>query len=58
MANIICWICDNNLALKVYEGKLLDEDGNRPCFECVLESGDDEENEEEFEPEDEVDEVE
>ena len=47
MANIICWICDNNLALKVYEGKLLDEDGNKPCFECVLEAGDEEDGQDE-----------
>ena len=35
MANIICWICNDNLAYKAYdETKLLDEDGNKPCFEC------------------------
>ena len=48
MTNIICWICSNNLTYHDYEGtKLLDEDGSKPCFECLLESGElDEENEE------------
>ena len=46
MANLICWICSNNLAYKKYEGtKLLDEDGNKPCYECLIE--DDALNEEE-----------
>ena len=40
MANIICWLCKNNLIFKDYDGtKLLDEDGSKPCFECLLESG-------------------
>ena len=42
--NIICWICDGNLSYKEYEGtKLLDEEGNKPCFECVLEADDEKE---------------
>ncbi len=48
MANIICWMCDNNVSYQKYKGlKYLDEDGNKPCFECLLEAGafDDEENE-------------
>ena len=45
MSNIICYICDNNLALKSYTGKLLDEDGNKPCFECVIEAGEEESEE-------------
>lgn len=39
MANIICWICNDNLSYQKYEGsKLLDEDGSKPCFECLLEA--------------------
>lgn len=38
MANIICWICKDNLAHQKYDGsKLLDEDGSKPCFECLME---------------------
>ena len=38
--NIICYLCDINLTYKDYSGtKMLDEDGNKPCFECLLESG-------------------
>lgn len=34
----ICWICSQNLIYKAYDKtKLLDEDGNKPCFECLLE---------------------
>ena len=36
--NIICYICDQNLAYQAYEGKLVSEDGDKPCSECVLES--------------------
>ena len=40
MANIICWICDSNFPYQKYEGsKHLDENGNKPCFECLLEAG-------------------
>lgn len=40
MANLICWMCENNLSYQKYDGdKFLDEDGNKPCFECLLESG-------------------
>ena len=39
MANIICWMCDQNKVYLQYEGtELLDESGNKPCFECFLES--------------------
>jgi hypothetical protein len=39
MANIICWICGNNLVYKQYSGtELLDDEGNKPCYECVLEA--------------------
>lgn len=40
MANIICWICKDNLSYKEYnETKYLDEYGNKPCFECLIEAG-------------------
>ena len=36
----ICYLCDTNLPCQEYEGtKHLDEDGNKPCFECLLELG-------------------
>jgi hypothetical protein len=39
MSNIICWICNDNFSFKDYkEAKLLDENGNKPCLECILES--------------------
>ena len=39
MTNLICWICNCNLCYKEYKGtKLLDEDGNKPCFECLNEA--------------------
>lgn len=38
MANIICWICGDELSHKEYsEKKLLDEDGNKPCLQCIFE---------------------
>ena len=44
---MICHICDNNVIYKDYKGtKLLDEDGNKPCFECFLESDEASEQEE------------
>lgn len=49
MANIICWICKDNLSFLQYGGeKLVDEDGSKPCFECLLEGGafDEEESDE------------
>jgi hypothetical protein len=47
VANFICWICDSNKPYLEYsETKLLDEEGNKPCFECFLEA---EEAEEEAE---------
>ena len=40
MANLICWICKENRPCKEWEGKkYLDEDGNKPCLECLLEEG-------------------
>ena len=37
--NIICWICRDNLSFKEYEGKrLLDDDGSKPCLDCIAES--------------------
>lgn len=38
MANIICWICNDNLAYQKYDAnKLLDDNGDKPCFECMME---------------------
>lgn len=48
MANIICYICKDSLAYQDYEGlKLLDDNGDKPCFECLIEAGvfDEEEDE-------------
>lgn len=44
MSNVICHVCSVNLALKLYDGKLVDENGDKPCLDCVLEA--DVENEE------------
>lgn len=39
MANFICWICEINVVYKDYKGTdLLDEDGSKPCAECLIES--------------------
>jgi len=52
MANIICYLCRDNLSFQKYDGKvLLSENGDKPCLECLLEAGafdDVEENESEF----------
>ena len=38
--NMICHICNDALAYFDYNGtQLLDEDGNIPCFDCLLEAG-------------------
>lgn len=48
MRNKICWVCENNLSYNEYKGdKLIDDDGSKPCFECLLESGAFDEEEEE-----------
>ncbi len=47
MSNVICHICQINLALKQYDGVLLDEDGNKPCLECVIEDAESNEEEDE-----------
>jgi len=40
----ICWLCDTNFVFEGYEGKkLLDDEGNKPCLECIQESPEDEE---------------
>jgi hypothetical protein len=34
----ICWCCQVNVAWPEYDGeKLLGEEGEKPCFECVQE---------------------
>lgn len=39
MTNLICWICSNGLAYTKYEGiKLLSDEGEKPCFDCISES--------------------
>lgn len=46
MADIICYLCKENRVCQEWQGpKMLDEDGGKPCFECLLEAGvfDDEE---------------
>jgi hypothetical protein len=48
MANLICWICNDNLCFQDYKGtKYLNEDREKPCFECLLEAGAFDEEEEE-----------
>lgn len=33
-----CWLCQTNFALTVpVESHYLDEDGNKPCFDCMQE---------------------
>ena len=40
MANIICWMCENGLSFKDYKDtEFLDENGNKPCFDCLTEAG-------------------
>ena len=53
MIKSICYICDTNLSYRAYSGlKFLDESGNKPCLECLVEEGafekeeDDESNQE------------
>jgi hypothetical protein len=47
MINMICWICNENLAFFDYKGsKLLDEDGSKPCVECIAEAADEEQDDE------------
>lgn len=45
MANIICYLCRDNLAMQKYEGVLVSENGEKPCLECLLESQENEETE-------------
>lgn len=46
MSNPICWLCRCNLAYKEYDGtQLLDDDGSKPCLECLAEASDIEEPE-------------
>jgi hypothetical protein len=38
MANIVCWICRDELSYAQYDGtKLLDDDGSKPCLQCIQE---------------------
>jgi len=47
MPNIICYLCRDNLAFKDYEEtKLLSENGEKPCLECIAEAAVEEENDE------------
>lgn len=40
----ICWLCQTNLSYPEYEGiKLLDDDGTKPCLECIQEDEQEEE---------------
>lgn len=40
MTKAICYICDTNLPYRAYSGfKFLDESGNKPCLECLVEEG-------------------
>ena len=50
MHNLICWMCDINKVFKDYKGtELLDSDGNKPCYECYLESEESKQHEEDSE---------
>lgn len=38
MTKSICYICDTNLPFKAYTGTMfLDEQGNKPCLDCLVE---------------------
>lgn len=40
MTNKICYLCENNFEYKQYTGPILvDEDGSKPCFDCLMEAG-------------------
>jgi hypothetical protein len=40
MSNPICYICQDNLIYREYKGtKFLDDDGSKPCFQCLVEAG-------------------
>lgn len=42
MDDFICWICGQNRSDREYQGKdLLDEDGTKPCLECIIEAEED-----------------
>lgn len=46
MKTRICWICQVNLVWDAYAGTyFLDENGDRPCYECVTEMEDKSEEE-------------
>lgn len=53
MSNAICYLCLVNLSYREYTGtKLLDTNGDKPCFDCLMEAGAfDEEPQEETEDE-------
>jgi hypothetical protein len=48
LSNLICWICQINRPFEYLGTKLLNEDGEKPCYECYLE---DEESSEEADSE-------
>lgn len=39
MSAKICWLCDTNFAVSnlEVEDRFLDEEGNKPCLECLQE---------------------
>lgn len=38
MSNFICHICEINKVYKDYKGtELLDSEGSKPCFDCLIE---------------------
>jgi len=38
MSASICWMCQTNFAFHGYKGtEHLDEEGNKPCLECLAE---------------------
>ena len=48
MNNLICWRCEIEKTFKGYLGtKLLDENGNKPCYQCYLEEEADKDSERE-----------
>jgi hypothetical protein len=50
MSAKICWCCQTNLAWQEYDGaEYLDEDGNKPCFECAQEMAEDDDKTLDFE---------
>jgi hypothetical protein len=45
MSAKICWCCQINLSWEGYDGTYLGDEGEKPCYECVEELEQDQDNE-------------